>query len=153
VYGVRSTRVYCRPSCPSRRPTRSQVRFFDAAGDAERAGFRPCKRCRPGQPAASDPWVAKTRQACAYLAHADGRITLGDLARRLGGSRYHLQRNFKRLVGVTPRTFGDACRLGRIKGRLRAGEPITAAIYEAGYGSPARFYEKAAMRLGMTPSH
>ena len=152
VYGVRSTGIYCRPSCGSRRPSRSLVDFFDSAEDAERAGFRACRRCRPHRPAVVDPWVEKTRLACICLARAERTLTLADLARRLGGSPYHLQRNFKRLVGVSPRAFGDACRLGRIKQRLRAGGDVTAAVFGAGYGSMGRFYERAAPKLGMTPS-
>lgn len=152
VYGVRSTGIYCRPSCGSRRPTRSRIDFFGSVEEAERAGFRACKRCRPRQPAVADPWVEKARRACLYLARADRPLTLADLARRLGGSPYHLQRNFKRLVGVSPRSFADACRLRRMKERLRSGAEVTAAIFGAGYGSTARFYERAASRLGMTPS-
>jgi len=149
VYAVRSTGVYCRPSCPSRRPRRSVVAFYETATDAERAGFRPCKRCRPLQ---DDPWIDKIRRACVYLANADGHLSLATLARRLGGSPYHLQRNFKRLVGVSPRQFADACRLRKVKRRLRAGDAVTGALFDAGYGSSSRFYERAGRKLGMSPS-
>ncbi len=152
VYAVRSTGVYCRPSCASRRPSRSKVDFFRSADDAERAGFRACKRCRPGEALAAEPWAEKIRRACVYLARAPRCPTLVDLARRVGGSPYHLQRNFKRLVGVSPRAFSDACRLHRMKQRLRAGVEVTAAVFDAGYGSTSRFYERAASKLGMTPS-
>ena len=120
VYGVRSTGIYCRPSCPSRRPSRSHVVFFGTPGEAEWAGFRSCRRCRPDHPAAADPWADKIQRACVYLANSAGHRSLATLARRVGGgSPYHLQRNFKRLVGVTPREFADACRFRTVKQRLR----------------------------------
>ena len=115
VYAVRSTGVYCRPSCPSRRPRRDRVAFFESPGDARSAGFRPCRRCRPDDSAAPDPWIEKIRRACVYLSNVDGHPSLTTLAARLGGSPYHLQRNFKRLVGVTPREYADACRLRTVK--------------------------------------
>jgi AraC family transcriptional regulator of adaptative response/methylated-DNA-[protein]-cysteine methyltransferase len=152
VYAVRSTGIYCRPSCPSRRPDRSRVEFFATAADAEHAGFRPCKRCRPQDTAAADPWVEKIRRACVYLTNVEGHPSLATLARRLGGSPYHLQRHFKRLVGVTPREFADAVRLQKVKRRLRGGVDVTTAVLDAGYGSSSRFYERAAARLGMRPS-
>src|SRR5437667_8666554 len=103
VYAVTSTGVYCRPSCPSRKPRRDRVRFFDAPAAARDAGFRACKRCKPDDTQAADPWIDKIRRACVYLANVDGHPSLTSLAVRIGGSPYHLQRNFKRLVGVTPR--------------------------------------------------
>src|SRR5471032_291108 len=150
VYAVSSTGIYCRPSCPSRRPRRDRVTFFDAPRDAERAGYRACKRCRPGDVA--DPWVEKVRRASVYLANVDGHLSLATLARRLGGSPYHLQRNFKRIVGVTPREYAEACRLRKVKGELRKGGAVTSAVIDAGYGSSSRFYERAAPKLGMSPS-
>jgi AraC family transcriptional regulator of adaptative response/methylated-DNA-[protein]-cysteine methyltransferase len=151
VYGVRSTGIYCRPSCPSRRPTRSLVEFFASPDDAERSGFRPCRRCHPRHPA-GDPWIEKIQRACVYLANVEGQPSLTVLARRIGGSPYHLQRNFKRILGVTPREFADAARLKKMKRQLRAGIDVTSAVLDAGYGSSSRFYERAAKRLGMTPS-
>ena len=153
VYGVRSTGVYCRPSCPSRRPRRDRVRFFDAPGDARAAGFRACKRCSPDAVAlAADPWIEKIRRACVYLSNVEGHPSLATLASRLGGSPYHLQRNFKRLVGVTPREYAEACRLRKVKGTLRQAGDITGAMLDAGYGSSSRFYERAVPKLGMAPS-
>jgi len=153
VYAVTSTGIYCRPSCPSRRPRRDRVVFFDAAGAARAAGFRACKRCSPDSVvAAADPWVEKIRRACVYLSNVDGHPALATLARRLGGSPYHLQRNFKRLVGVTPREYAEACRLGKVKRQLRGGRDVTGAIFEAGYASSSRFYERAVPKLGMAPS-
>ena len=151
VYAVRSTGIYCRPSCPSRRPRHDRVEFFESPHDAERAGYRACKRCRPADPAASDPWVNRIRRACAYLVQVDGHPSLASLARQVGGSLYHLQRNFKRLVGVTPRAYADACRLEKVKRGLRGGQNVTDAVVDAGYGSSSRFYERAAPKLGMPP--
>src|ERR1019366_4389607 len=128
VYAVGSTGIYCRPSCASRRPRREVVTFFDAPADAERAGFRACRRCKPHDAAVADPWVEKIRRACVYLANVDGHPSLAILARRVGGSPYHLQRNFKRLVGISPREYAEACRLRRGKNRLRARRAINAPM-------------------------
>jgi AraC family transcriptional regulator of adaptative response/methylated-DNA-[protein]-cysteine methyltransferase len=152
VYAVHSTGVYCRPSCPSRRPRRDRVSFYETTAAARQAGFRACQRCRPDATDASDPWVDKIRRACVYLANVDGHPSLATLAARLGGSPYHLQRNFKRIVGVTPREYADAIRLRRVKRRLRDGEDVTGAMFDAGYGSSSRFYERAVPKLGMSPS-
>src|SRR5437870_3866664 len=95
VYAVRSTGVYCRPSCPSRRPRADRVLFFDEPGAARAAGYRACKRCAPDRSAAADPWVDKVRRATVYLANVDGHPSLARIAARVGGSPYHLQRNFK----------------------------------------------------------
>ena len=149
VYAVRSTGIYCRPSCPSRRPRRERVRFFAAAADAERAGFRACKRCRPDGAAPAD---ALAERAKAWIeAHADEKITLVRLGAALGVGPSHLQRTFTRVVGVSPRRYAEACRLDRVKRHLRDGEDVTTALYRAGYGSPSRLYERADDRLGMTP--
>jgi AraC family transcriptional regulator of adaptative response/methylated-DNA-[protein]-cysteine methyltransferase len=153
VYAVRSTGIYCRPSCPSRRPHRDRVAFFDTPAEARAAGFRACKRCRPDATVApADPWVEKISRACVYLGNVEGHPALATLAARLGGSPYHLQRNFKRLVGVTPREYADACRLRKVKARLREGGDVTGAMLDAGYGSSSRFYERAVPKLGMAPA-
>ena len=152
VYAVRSTGVYCRPSCPSRRPRRDRVSFFDSPATARHAGFRACRRCHSDASAGPDPWVEKIRRACVYLGNVDGHPSLATLAARLGGSPYHLQRNFKRLVGVTPREYAEACRLRTVKRALRRGGDVTGAMLNAGYGSSSRFYERAAPKLGMPPS-
>ena len=152
VYAVTSTGIYCRPSCPSRRPRRDRVRFFDAPDAARAAGFRACKRCKPDAAPAPDPWIEKVRRACVYLSNVDGHPSLATLATRLGGSPYHLQRNFKRIVGVSPREYAEAIRLRKVKGRLRQAGDITGAMLDAGYGSSSRFYERAVPLLGMAPS-
>jgi AraC family transcriptional regulator of adaptative response/methylated-DNA-[protein]-cysteine methyltransferase len=152
VYAVSSTGIYCRPSCASRRPRRDRVAFFDTPEGAAREGYRACLRCRPDEAAAVDPWIDKIRRACVYLANVDGRVSLARLAVRLGGSPYHLQRSFKRLVGVTPREYADACRLQKLKRGLRKGAPVTTAILDAGYGSSGRFYGGAVRKLAMPPA-
>src|SRR5437899_3050097 len=153
VYAVRSTGVYCRPSCPSRRPRRDRVAFFETPAAARTAGFRACLRCKPDATVpVADPWVEKIRRACVYLSNVDGHPALATLAARVGGSPYHLQRNFKRLVGVSPREYAEACRLRKVKRRLRQGDAVTGAMLDAGYGSSSRFYERAAPKLGMSPS-
>ena len=126
--------------------------FFDEPDRAEIAGFRPCRRCTPRDTQASDPWIEKIRRACVYLGNVDGHPSLATLARRIGGSPYHLQRNFKRLVGVSPREYAEAVRLRKVKRGLRRGEPVTGAMLDAGYGSSSRFYERAVPKLGMSPS-
>ena len=151
VYAVRSTGIYCRPSCPSRKPHRDRVEFFGQPAAAEQAGYRACRRCRPLESAPADPWVDKIRRACVYLSNVDGHPSLAALAVRIGGSPYHLQRNFKRIAGVTPREYAEACRLRTVKRRLRAGRDVTSAMLDAGYGSSSRFYERAAPKLGMAP--
>ena len=152
VYAVRSTGVYCRPSCPSRRPRRDRVAFFDSTTAAREAGFRACLRCKPDATrAVADPWAEKVRRACVYLSNVEGHPALATLAARLGGSPYHLQRNFKRLVGVTPREYAEACRLGKVRRTLRKPGDITGAMLDAGYGSSSRFYERAVPKLGMAP--
>ncbi len=153
VYAVASTGIYCRPSCPSRRPGRRRVTFFAAPEAAEHAGYRSCRRCRPRAIPARDARVEAVRRACRFIeAHDDGPPTLAALAADVGLSPYHLQRTFKRIVGVTPRQYADARRLGRLKTMLRAGDQVTGALYEAGYGSSSRLYERAPAQLGMTPA-
>jgi AraC family transcriptional regulator of adaptative response/methylated-DNA-[protein]-cysteine methyltransferase len=150
VFGVITTGVYCKPSCPSRRPLRKNVRFYDSPQEAERDGLRPCLRCRPLS--AEDPAVARVRALCAYIEeHSGESITLEGLSRRAGLSPYHLQRTFKAAVGVSPKQYLDACRMGSFKEQLRAGKSVTDAIYEAGYGSSSRLYERSGANLGMKP--
>lgn len=152
VYGVISTGVYCRPSCPSRRPRADRVRFFDTPAAARAEGFRPCRRCTPDAVDAGVPGMDAVRRVSAYLAaHVDEPVTLARLGRLASMSPSHLQRRFKALVGVSPREFQAACRARRLRAGLRRGDDVTTAIYAAGYGSPSRVYESAATR-GMPPS-
>jgi len=153
VYGVPSTRIYCRPTCPSRRPGRRGVRYFAAPEAAEAAGFRACRRCRPATASALPPPVDRVRRACAAIAARHGEpLSLTALARRVGGSPHHLLRSFKQLLGVSPREFADACRVGCLKDGLRRGGRVADAAYTAGYGSGSRVYERASATLGMTPA-
>jgi AraC family transcriptional regulator of adaptative response/methylated-DNA-[protein]-cysteine methyltransferase len=154
VYGVTSTGVYCRPSCPSRRPRADRVKFFDTTSEARQAGFRACKRCRPDTVGMSTPGIEAVRRASAYLAtHADQTVTLENLARVAAMSPHHLQRRFKAIVGLSPREFQSAVRAGKLRTSLRDGRDITTAIYEAGYGSPSRVYEAAPTGKGMSLSN
>jgi AraC family transcriptional regulator, regulatory protein of adaptative response / methylated-DNA-[protein]-cysteine methyltransferase len=152
VFAVSSTRVYCRPSCPSRRPSRERVTFFDRPEAAEQAGFRPCLRCRPRDAAAGDQKVEVVRRACQLLEQADEIMNLSNLSERLGVSSFHLQRTFKKVMGISPRQYAEACRTSRFKDSIRDGQPITSAMYDAGYGSSSRLYERAGAELGMTPA-
>ena len=146
-FGVVTTGVYCRPSCPSRRPLRGNVRFFRVPAEAEKAGLRPCLRCRP----LADP-AEETAKLCRYIEeHCGEPLDLAALAKRAGLSRFHLQRTFKAAVGVTPKQYLEAQRLAKLKKELRRAKDVTSAVYEAGFGSSSRVYERADSRLGMTP--
>lgn len=152
VYGVVSTGVFCRPSCPSRRPRRDRVRFFDAPAEARAAGYRPCRRCHPEAPAA-DPAKRIVEVVCRTLAEETETIpSLADLAAAAGVSPSHLQRVFTRATGLSPRRYAEALRRDRLTAGLRQGVPVAAALYDAGYGSSSRLYEKSGAHLGMTPA-
>ncbi|MEH2031056.1 MAG: bifunctional DNA-binding transcriptional regulator/O6-methylguanine-DNA methyltransferase Ada [Nostoc sp.] len=149
-YGVRSTGIYCRPICPSRRPNRNQVCFFQSAQEAEIAGFRPCKRCQPQSETV--PSTAKVLAVCRYIEAQGDRIpTLSELCSQVGMSSSYLQRRFKQIIGVSPFQYADALRSQRLKQRLQSGEEIAHAVYDTGYGSSSQLYEKAPKQLGMTP--
>lgn len=153
VYAVRSTGVYCKPSCPARRPRRERVEFFPTCGRAEASGFRACLRCAPREPTAADPRAELVLRVCRRIESREGgAVSLEELGAELGVSPHHLQRTFKRLTGVTPRQYAAAHRLKLFKSRIREGADVTAAMYDAGYGSSSRLYEKAAGELGMTPA-
>jgi AraC family transcriptional regulator, regulatory protein of adaptative response / methylated-DNA-[protein]-cysteine methyltransferase len=153
VYAVRSTGIYCRPSCSSRRPRPEQVVFFPLPAAAERAGFRPCRRCRPEQAKTADPHLEMVRRACLFLdAHSGEIAKLAALAAHLSVSPYHLQRTFKRVMGISPREYQDAQRMERLKKELKEKRNVTHALYEAGFGSSSRLYEGVRAKLGMTPS-
>ena len=151
VYAVRTTGVYCRPSCPSRRPRRENVEFFAGPAEAERAGYRACRRCGPKNAAA--PAAETVQRACSHLeAHLDEPVTLAALGAAVGVSPFHLQRLFKRVTGVSPREYANARRVERLKARLQQGDGVADATYEAGYGSGSRVYESSDAQLGMTPA-
>jgi AraC family transcriptional regulator, regulatory protein of adaptative response / methylated-DNA-[protein]-cysteine methyltransferase len=152
VYAVSSTHVYCRPSCPSRRPARNRVTFFDSAQLAESAGFRACLRCRPQSVAGSES-AERVERARRYLDdHADEPITLRRLAAQVGLNPFHLQRAFTGVVGLSPKRYQDAKRMERFAASLKRGETVTNATYEAGFGSSSRLYARVHEDLGMTPS-
>jgi len=153
-YGVVTTGVFCRPSCAARQPKRENVRFYATPQDAERDGLRPCRRCHPLAISGSDPLTAKIRDLCQYIeSHRDESLKLSDLGKRAGLSPFHLQRAFKAIVGVSPKQYLDGLRIESFKSMLRGerGNDVTATIFEAGFGSLSRLYEKTDTRLGMTP--
>ncbi|MDZ7951505.1 bifunctional DNA-binding transcriptional regulator/O6-methylguanine-DNA methyltransferase Ada [Nostoc sp. DedQUE09] len=152
-YGVRSTGIYCRPICPSRRPNRNQVCFFLSVQEAEIAGgFRPCKRCQPQFETVPNPAKSKVLAACRYIEAQGDRIpTLSELSSQVGMSPSYLQKVFKQIIGVSPFQYADALRTQRLKQRLQSGEEIAHAVYDTGYGSSSQVYEKAPKQLGMTP--
>ncbi len=151
VFAVSSTGVYCRPSCAARRPRRENVQFFVRPEHAEQAGYRACLRCRPKS------FAGKTesdgvKAICRFIEqHLDEPLTLDRLGKEFRQSPFHLQRRFKVVLGITPREYADSCRLRLLKRNLQAGDSVTRAMYDAGYGSSSRLYEKAASQLGMTP--
>lgn len=151
VYSVRTTGVYCRPSCGSRTARPENVAFHATADDARQAGFRPCKRCRPDDPPLAQQQAATVARLCRLIEQADSPPRLDELARLAGISRFHLHRLFKASTGLTPARYAAAYRVGRLKAGLDAGASVTEAIYAAGYASSGRFYDDAARTLGMTP--
>jgi AraC family transcriptional regulator of adaptative response/methylated-DNA-[protein]-cysteine methyltransferase len=150
-YSVTTTGVYCRPTCPSRLPHRENVRFHNSCEAAESAGFRPCRRCQPYEPALTERYAAKMAAACRDIEAADVPPTLDTLARATGMSRFHFHRVFTRIVGLTPRAYAAALRAKRTRQSLRKRGTVTEAIYEGGFNSNGRFYVEAPRMLGMTP--
>ena len=153
-YAVKSTRIFCKPSCPSRRPTRKQVQFFPTTDAAQAAGYRPCKRCEPERTTPkADPQAAAIGTVTKYLReHADERMKLADVAKATGVGRLTILRGFKRVLGVSPGQYAKAQRLEKFKDKVR--EPkmrVTDVIYDVGFGSSSRLYENSGARLGMTP--
>jgi AraC family transcriptional regulator of adaptative response/methylated-DNA-[protein]-cysteine methyltransferase len=159
VYAVRSTRIYCRPSCPARRPARRHVAFFPLPQAAERQGYRPCKRCSPRNAAPGDPHLRAVSKVCREIERqratgdfaGEASLTLSALAARANMSPHQLARAFRSLIGVTPRQYADALRMRSVKKNLRNGGNVTVALYDAGFGSSSRLYERSAQHLGMTP--
>jgi len=150
-FGVSSTGVYCRPSCPAKRPRRENVTFFRRPEEAESAGYRACLRCRP-KSASRNPQTDAVKRICRYIEqHLDEPVTLERLGAAFGLSPFHLQRTFKKALGITPRAYADSCRMKLLKRNLQAGQSVTHALYDAGYSSSSRLYERTASQLGMTP--
>lgn len=145
VFGVTTTAVYCRASCPARRPRFGNVLFFRSPREAEREGYRACRRCGPAR-------RTGILVACEFIArHAEEPLTLDRIARRVGWSVFHLQRAFRRSLGVTPAQYARRLRFERFGRRVRSGEGVTRALHAAGFGSSSRLYERGLARLGMTP--
>jgi AraC family transcriptional regulator of adaptative response/methylated-DNA-[protein]-cysteine methyltransferase len=151
VFAVSSTGVYCRPSCPARRPRRENVAFFRHPDQAEKAGYRACLRCRP-RSLSGNQQADEVKAICRFIEqHLDERMTLARLSGDFHQSPFHLQRRFKAVLGITPREYADSRRLHSLKRNLQAGDSVTRAMYDAGYGSSSRLYERTASQLGMTP--
>lgn len=151
VFAVSTTGVYCRPSCAARRPRRENVEFFEAPEAAEKQGFRACLRCRP-KAFHGDGESQSVKAICRFIEqHLDEPLTLERLGKEFRQSAFHLQRRFKAALGITPREYADSCRLRALKRNLQAGDSVTRAMYDAGYGSSSRLYERTASQLGMTP--
>jgi len=152
VYAVRTTGVYCRPSCRSRPARPENVEFHAGPADAERAGFRPCKRCQPDRATTADPHAETVARLCHLIEQSEQAPDLATLARNAGLSPSHLHRVFKAVTGLTPKAYARAHRAARVRDRLGRGGSVTAAIYDAGYNSNGRFYEESPRMLGMTPT-
>ncbi len=151
-YSVKTTGVYCRPSCAARLARRENVGFHATCQDAERAGFRPCKRCKPDQKSLADVHRDKIIAACRLIETADVTPHLGELAEWVGLSRYHFHRIFKSVTSLTPKAYADAHRANRVRDQLQHSHSVTEAIYDAGYNSNGRFYATSTKVLGMTPT-
>lgn len=151
-YSVQTTGVYCRPTCPARLPRREHVRFHESREAAERAGFRPCKRCRPDRQALAALRAAAVAAACRLIEQAETPPALDELARTAGLSRFHFHRVFKTVTGVTPRQYAAAHRARQLRQTLPRSGSVTEAIYDAGFNSSARFYAQSAAVLGMEPA-
>jgi AraC family transcriptional regulator of adaptative response/methylated-DNA-[protein]-cysteine methyltransferase len=151
-YSVRTTGVYCRPSCAARPARPENVAFHATTDEAERAGFRPCKRCRPDQPSLNEQHAALVTAACRLIETAETPPTLEQLAKPSGLSPFHFHRVFKAITGLTPKQYAQAHRARRVRRELDRSDSVTSAIFDAGYNASSRFYETADQMLGMTPS-
>jgi AraC family transcriptional regulator of adaptative response/methylated-DNA-[protein]-cysteine methyltransferase len=166
VYAVRSTGIYCKPSCPSRKPRRENASFFALPAAAEQKGFRACQRCKPRSTGLQDPRTLAVARVCAAIdrhlqtgegasagaAPEDYRLTLRSLSAGAGMGPYQLERAFRSVMGISPRQYADARRMHRLKSKLKKGDDVTTALYDAGFGSSSRLYERAPSHLGMTPA-
>ncbi|MGD0544761.1 MAG: bifunctional DNA-binding transcriptional regulator/O6-methylguanine-DNA methyltransferase Ada [Candidatus Acidiferrales bacterium] len=161
VYAVRSTGIYCRPSCASRKPRREQVVFFSLPEAAEQKGFRACQRCRPRAAQVHDPRAEAVARVCRSIDSrlrteseddSEAKLTLSALGASVGLGPHQLERAFRRVMGITPRQYADAQRMRRLKSSLKKGDDVTTALYDAGYSSSSRLYERSPSQLGMTPA-
>ena len=152
-YAVRTTGVYCRPSCAARPARPENVGFYTTREEAEEAGFRACKRCQPDKPPQAEQYAAKVMQACHIIEGSETAPVLEKLAAQVGMSPYHFHRTFKQVTGLTPRQYAAAQREKKVRNELGRGSAVTDAIFDAGYNSSSRFYEKSGKVLGMTPSN
>jgi AraC family transcriptional regulator of adaptative response/methylated-DNA-[protein]-cysteine methyltransferase len=152
-YAVTTTGIYCRPSCPARKPQPDSVHFYTTQAEAEQAGFRPCKRCQPQQPTLADQYASLVSKACHFITEAEEEPDLDTLARHVGVSPYHFHRIFKAITGVTPHAYVVAQRTQKVRQQLTTSDTVTDAIYDAGYCSSGHFYDTSNEILGMTPSH
>lgn len=152
VYAVRTTGIYCRPSCPARHARRENVRFFADGPAAEAAGFRACRRCRPDGPSLAERHAAAVAHACRLIAGSETPLTVAQLAAAVGMSPFAFHRHFKTIAGLTPVAWRAGLQARKMRESLSAGGGVTAAIYDAGFGSSSRFYEKSDAMLGMTPT-
>lgn len=151
VLAVLSTKIYCKPSCPARKPKRKNVLFFDSCNEAENKGFRACLRCKPKE--SGDAQTDLIKRACRLIEeNEDETLTLERLSELLNVSKFHLQKTFKKIVGVSPKKYAEIHRVKKFKALLKEGESVTDAIYEVGFGSSSRLYEKSNAQLGMTPT-
>lgn len=151
-YAVKTTGIYCRPSCPARKPNRANVVFFGSPSAAERAGYRACRRCKPAEAAATPAWARRIEKACRLMEETDVPISLADLARAVDSSAHHFHRRFKAALGITPKAYAAALQNDRVRGALSRGASVTEALYEAGFSSSGRFYSGASDALGMAPT-
>lgn len=152
LYAVKTTGVYCRPGCASRLPRRENVQFFDNCVDAERAGYRPCRRCRPDDTSPDERMAQTVIRACRRIEAAERAPTLAELAAEAGLSPWHFQRVFRERIGLTPKQYARSHQLERFRDELRAEQSVTEAMYASGFGSSSRMHERARERLAMTPS-
>lgn len=164
VYAVRSTGIYCKPSCPSKKPQRHQVEFYSLPEAAEQQGFRACRRCKPRATRLRDPRTAAVARVCRAIeaqigsdggaaeSENEARLTLNALSSSVGMSPHQLERAFRSVMGISPRQYADAQRMRRLKSKLQKGDDVTTALYDAGFGSSSRLYERAPSQLGMTPA-
>jgi AraC family transcriptional regulator of adaptative response/methylated-DNA-[protein]-cysteine methyltransferase len=152
IFAVKTTGVYCRPSCPSRRPNRKNVEFYVINSDAEEAGYRPCKRCKPTEISVTQSHALVVERACRNLEASDSEPNLEELSKQASMSKYHFQRVFKTTIGLTPKQYRAAVSQSRMRDALHNSSTVTQAIYESGHDAASRFYDTAMKSLGMTPS-